>query len=291
MNRQSSLHNPQSAQLSGGVAVVLQSSLLGFFTHAGFINSLLDSGIRPIKVSGSSAGALTASAFASGLEGDRLRDFVLNPKLQGAFREWGMFWRGPAVFGAYRGSGLLTGKRVVKHLRESLPVKLIQDTPSAELSIGVTNLNQNKKQVIFRGDMAAYIVASCAISPIIRAQEIDGEFYLDGGFTDEAPLDQWIDDDEIDTIIVHRIVSEERAPMKWANKTSFLACWISSHKQVADELMGIRVERARAAGKQVVVHETRVPRSKLIVSQKEAQSKYDCGYQTWQSSPSLLISD
>ncbi len=77
---------------SGGrVAVSLESSFLGFFAHAGFLNSLVDSGIRPSQISGASSGAMVASAYASGLEGDELKGFVLDRKLQRSFREWGLF--------------------------------------------------------------------------------------------------------------------------------------------------------------------------------------------------------
>lgn len=271
------------------VAVVLQSSFLGFFAHAGFMNALVDSGIRPGKISGASAGSVVASAYASGMEGEELRDFVLDRGLQRSFREWGVLFRGPAVFGAYRGHGLLTGNRAVKYLRRKLPVGLIEDAKNAELSIGVTNLSRKEKQVVRCGDMASFVVASCAISPIIRAQKIGGEYYLDGGFSDECPFEHWIDDPEVDVIVIHRIVHDRSVDVRWGRYTSFLACWVAVHKMVVDELNDVRIARAEAAGKKVVVHKTVVVPPRLVASQKLSRANYEAAYNTWDAEPSIVL--
>lgn len=269
------------------VAVALESSFLGFFAHAGFINSLLDSGVRPAKISGSSSGALVASAFACGLEQDELKDFILDRKLQRAFREWGTLLRFPAVFAAHCAHGLIGGHRVVKHLRKTLPVQRIENTPNAELSIGVTNITRRERQLIREGDMAPFIVASCAAAPVISSQKIDGEFYLDGGFTDGAPFEQWLDDDEIDTIILHRIINDKTRSGKWSRASSIVACWQVLHHTVTEELTASRMARAEAAGKKVIVHETYTRAPGFIVSKQHSIDNYQCAYDTWKNSPSL----
>ncbi|MBT8043595.1 MAG: patatin-like phospholipase family protein, partial [Verrucomicrobiae bacterium] len=107
MNRPNTMNSGKGDVLSpegpGRVAVTMQSSLLGFYTHAGFLNALIDSGVRPSKVSGSSAGALAAAAYASGLEGGELKSFILDPRLQGTFHEWSAVVRALAVLICYRG--------------------------------------------------------------------------------------------------------------------------------------------------------------------------------------------
>jgi len=286
------LDPPQIPLKSGGkVAVSLESSFLGFFAHAGFLNSLVDSGIRPSQISGASSGAMVASAYASGLEGEELKGFVLDRKLQRSFREWGMFLRAPAIFIAYIGHGLVSGKRALKYLRKKLPVANIQDTPNAKLSIGVTNLTRKEGQLIHEGDMAAYIIASCALTPILQAQKIDGELFLDGGFSDEAPFEQWIDDPEVDVIIIHRIKFCPEHNVTWSRYTNFLSCWGALHQVVSEELTARRLERVRAAGKRVIVHESRMPRPKLIASKQASARNYQSAYQTWQKNPSAVLSD
>lgn len=279
--------SPSGLPVGAKVAVALESSFLGFFAHAGFINSLLDSGIRPAKVSGSSSGALVAAAYACGLENERLKEFVLDRKLQRAFREWGTPLRCAAVFAAYCGHGIIGGKRAVKHLRRSLPVDNIENTPNAELAIGVTNVSRRERQLIRQGDLAAFIVASCAAAPVISSQKIDGEFYLDGGFTDGAPFEQWIDDDQIDTIILHRIVKDSAMDRRWNWATNIISCWHTMHHLVTEELTDTRLKRAEAAGKKVIVHETKTRAAGLIVSKQHSITNYQTAYDTWKNSPSL----
>ncbi|MBT8045494.1 MAG: patatin-like phospholipase family protein, partial [Verrucomicrobiae bacterium] len=239
------------------------------------------SGVRPSKVSGSSAGALAAAAYASGLEGNDLKSFILDPRLQGAFHEWSAVFRAVAVLICYRGSGLLTGKKVIKHLEKMLPVGRIEDCNKAELSIGVTSLTNNGKRLVVEGDLAAYVVASCAITPIIKAQNIAGEYLIDGGFTDEAPFEHWVDDAGVDTILVHRIipdVNQVKPKVRWSN---YLSAWIDAHEMTADELMDRRVEKARSMGKKVVVHDTMVTPPKMMVSRRQALENYNAGYAQW----------
>jgi len=273
---------------SSRVGVTLQSSFLGFSTHAGFLNSLLDSGIRPDKISGASSGALVASAYAAGLEQTRLRDLVLDRKLKNSFWEWLVLLRAPAVFGAYLGHGVVSGRRAIRHLRDTLPISRIEDSPNAGLSIGVTNLTRRQGQLITHGELAPYVVASCAVSPIIRAQNIAGELFLDGGFTDAAPFEHWIDDPGIDTIIIHNISFDSPAPRPWSKRTNFIRCWAAVHQIVECELTASRIARAEAAGKQVVVHQTRTFRPRFFDPQEQFEDNYETAYKAWQEAPGLL---
>lgn len=268
-------------------AVTLESSFLGFFSHAGFINSLLDSGLAPAKISGSSSGALVAAAYASGLKGEALREFILNRNLQRSFREWGMLPRCPSVLFAYQGHGLISGKRAVRYLRKNLPVERIEEVPLAELSIGVTNVARQKRELKKSGDLAAFIIASCAAAPVIRSQQIDGEFYLDGGFTDISPLHHWIDDDDIETIIMHRIITDPPRLGPWSLRKNLISCWSALHGAATDELQAIRIEQARAAGKNVIIHETVTPPPSLIISKQRAIDNYEAAYNSWKNSPHL----
>ncbi len=262
----------------GRIALTMQSSFLGFFAHAGFLNALVDSGVRPAKIAGASSGSLVAAAYACGLEGDALREFILNRKLQRAFREWQIPLRGPAVFGAYFGHGLINGHRAIRYLRDTLPTDRIESTPNAELSIGVTNLTRGERQVKTHGEVAPFVIASCAVTPVIRSQEIDGEFYVDGGFTDDEPHAQWINDPEVDTIIIHRIRFEGGSAPALTKRTNFLSCWAAVHQIVADEMNELRIEKAKAAGKKLIIHETITPRPKLIATRKRAASNYQNAY-------------
>jgi predicted acylesterase/phospholipase RssA len=273
----------------GRVAVSLQSSFLGFSTHAGFLNALLDSGIQPDKVSGSSSGALIASAYAGGFEQSQLKDFALSSKLKNSFWEWGSLLRIPFVFGAYLCGGVIRGTSAVKHLRKALPVALIENSPNAQLSIGVTNLTKMQRQIVARGEVAAYVVASCAVTPMIQAQKIDGELFIDGGFTDATPFEQWIDDPEIDTIIIHQIKFVPSVTSIWHKYTNFISYWAAAHQIIENEVTALRIARAEAAGKRVIVHMSSTARPKFFSSRKHFEKNYQTAYEGWASSAGKLL--
>ncbi|MGB1581430.1 MAG: patatin-like phospholipase family protein, partial [Nevskiales bacterium] len=46
--------------------LTMSSGFFGFFAHSGMLSALEDEGLTPARLSGSSAGALTAALWASG---------------------------------------------------------------------------------------------------------------------------------------------------------------------------------------------------------------------------------
>ncbi|MCF6312282.1 MAG: patatin-like phospholipase family protein [Verrucomicrobiales bacterium] len=266
------------------VAVALQSSFLGFATHAGFLNALVDSGIQPDKISGSSSGSLVAAAYACGLQQQALRDMVLDQKLKNSFFEWQSLYRLPAVFTLYLGSGLVSGKNAIKYLQRNFPVSRIEDCQHAELTIAVTNISRMERQLISTGEIAPYVLASCAVSPVIRAQIIDGEYLIDGGFTDGAPFEQWIDDPEIDSIIIHNIAFDPQVTCPQSKYSNFLACWAAAHQIADQQMMDQRIKRAEAAGKELIIHETRTARPSIFSSRKTLEGNYQTAYDTFSAS-------
>jgi predicted acylesterase/phospholipase RssA len=169
-----------------------------------------------------------------------------------------------------------------------IPANRIEEASHAELSIGVSNLTCKKCQLITSGEMAPFVVASCAVPPIFCAQKIDGELYLDGGFTDESPFEQWIDDPEIQTIIIHQIIPENTGEWRFTKRSNFITCWGAMHEITSGELLKVRISKAEAAGKRVVIHQTVAPRPKLIASTRLAHANYQVAYETLLKSPISL---
>ncbi len=55
-------------------ALALSSGFFGFFAHTGLMTVLEDEGLLPVRLSGSSAGALVAGLWASGVDAARIRE-------------------------------------------------------------------------------------------------------------------------------------------------------------------------------------------------------------------------
>ena len=58
-------------------ALTMSSGFFGFFAHAGLVSVLEDAGLLPARLSGSSAGALVAGIWASGVSATRIADELL----------------------------------------------------------------------------------------------------------------------------------------------------------------------------------------------------------------------
>ena len=88
--------------------LAMSSGFFGFFAHTGMLTALLEEGLTPVRVTGSSAGALVGGLWAAGLDLAKAR-----VALEGLTR--GDFWD-PGL-----GLGLLRGKKFRRLLESLLP--------------------------------------------------------------------------------------------------------------------------------------------------------------------------
>jgi NTE family protein len=152
----------------------LSSGFFGFFAHTGVLAALLDAGLVPARVSGSSAGALVGGLWAAGLEMNEARRTLV-----GLTRD--AFWD-PAP-----GLGLLRGRRFRRLLDGLLPEGTF-DRTRVPLAISVYDVLTRQTAVIDDGAIAPAIHASCAVPLMFHPVRIGRRFYLDGGVSDRPGL-------------------------------------------------------------------------------------------------------
>lgn len=268
-----------------GVAVSLGSAFLGYYAHAGFLTGLNEQGIFPGKICGASAGALAASLYATGVQGEALKDFVMNRKLKRAFIDFGFLyrWFPMLIFG--QPVGLLNGKRAIKYLQEHLPVSDIEDSMEAELAIAVSNLRKKECPMLTEGPLARAIIASCSVPILFGEQEIDGERYFDGGILHESPLEHYFDDEEVHTIIVHRIDYPNPDKRHFFIHDMFTA----SHEMFSTDIINYRKKEAERRGKRLIFADTHHPHPGLFQSQEEKGRFYESGWNTGLQMKSLRL--
>ncbi len=186
------------------IAVCLGASFLGFFVHTGFLQGLVDAGVAPARISGASAGAYVAGLYAAGIPPERIREIILDQRMVKAFWDWPSVLRGFPMLVNWRGfTGFLSGRHALAHLRNIVGDQRIEDCPTADLSISVSNLTQGRAEMIRRGPLADFITASWAVPGLFAGVRIDDNLYWDGGIADSNPVAQFLDDPAIDTIILH----------------------------------------------------------------------------------------
>jgi NTE family protein len=154
--------------------LAMSSGFFGFFAHTGMLTALLDAGLTPVRVTGSSAGALVGGLWAAGLDPAQAR-----AALEGLTR--GAFWD-PAP-----GLGLLRGRRFRTLLESLLPARGFGQT-RIPFAASVYDPLARRTVVLAEGDLAPAIHASCAVPLMFHPVRIGARLYVDGGIADRPGL-------------------------------------------------------------------------------------------------------
>ena len=154
--------------------LAMSSGFFGFFAHTGMMSALLDAGLAPVRVTGSSAGALVGGLWAAGLDLSNAR-----AALEGLTRD--AFWD-PAL-----GLGFLRGKKFRALLESLLPAPAFRQT-RVPFAASVYDPLARKTVVLTEGALAPAIHASCAVPVLFHPVRIGARLYVDGGVADRPGL-------------------------------------------------------------------------------------------------------
>jgi NTE family protein len=158
----------------GPFALTMSSGFFAFYAHTGFLTALEDAGLVPVRVSGSSAGALVGASWAGGVDAPRLAGELERLERRD-------FWD-PGL-----GAGLLRGRLFRERLERLLSVPTF-DRCRVPAAVSVFDVRTRTTRVLERGELAPAICASCALPVLFQPVRIDGRAYLDGGILDRPGL-------------------------------------------------------------------------------------------------------
>ena len=276
--------------MSSRVALCLNSSFLGYFAHVGFLRALLTLGLRPAAISGASAGALVAGLFAAGLEPEEMVQLFVSPELRKVFREPGAPWRGVATILNLPGhTGALRGERAAELLRAKLGARRIEDCTAPRLALSVTNLTAARSEAVTSGPLAELILASGAFPGVFAARPVEERWFWDGGVANPLPFDHWIDDPEVDTILLHVVANPQEMSVRTGGRPRRMSHAVNlSHQIICDELLRLKTDLAQRAGKRLVVLRTLSPRPNLWNPAKVGAGCVDIGAATVEQNRSTL---
>lgn len=150
------------------------------------MRALMEAGITPDLIVGTSVGALNGATFAVNptLEGlDKLADAWIRLQSSDLFpgtrmaRAWKMLRRGESL---YPNTGIRTlaehiGVDDFEHLQ--IPTRVV-----------ASNLRTGKEQVFSSGSLTESILASTAMPGVFSPVMLDGETYVDGGVVNNVPI-------------------------------------------------------------------------------------------------------
>jgi NTE family protein len=273
------------------VALCLNSSFLGYFAHAGFLRALTGLGIRPVAVSGASAGALVAGCFAAGKSPEEMLQLFLSPELQGVFREPGAPLRGLAtIFNLPGHTGALHGRSALALLKRHFGDRRIEDCLDPRLALSVTDLGRVRSEAVTRGPLAEYVLASGAFPGFFAVRPVGESWYWDGGVANALPFDHWLSEPDIDAIIVHIVANPGELAVREAGRPRKMSVAVNlSHQIICDELLRLKTELARHAGKRVLILRTLAPRPNLWNPARIGASCVELGAATVETHREALV--
>jgi NTE family protein len=281
---------PSPHTSDGRIALCLTSSYLGFFAHAGFLDGLGARGIFPGHISGCSSGAYVAGLYASGMSAAAITEFLMDPRMVGAFWEWGFMGRGIGMSFNIKGvSGLLSGNRAINHLRPYLEGRRIEDCHHPRLAIAVSNLHTRRGEIAEEGPLMDHMLASCAVPGLFRARRIGPHQFWDGALGNPAPITHWLDDPEIETIIIHQITTpEEIASRREFGELSIHQAFHYGFDVTSGRIVELSIQLAERAGKRVEIVETVSPRPAFFQKPAQRRQQWTAGRAAATAFPHVL---
>jgi NTE family protein len=159
------------------IGLALGSGSARGWAHIGIIDALIEAGIEPDIVCGTSIGALVGAAYVAG----RLI----------ALRQWAeaATWR--EIIGLIdvrlSGGGLIDGKQVVKFLR-GLGIAEPIESYSKPYAAVATDLVTGREIWLQSGPINEAVRASIALPGLFSPARIDGKWLLDGGLANPVPV-------------------------------------------------------------------------------------------------------
>jgi NTE family protein len=144
--------------------------------HIGIMKALNEFGIEPSIISGTSAGAIIGALYAYGYSPEEIFGIVQKTKLLRILRP------------AFTWTGLLTLEKTYKFFRSLLPTDSF-DSLKIPLYICGTDVRKGRAFYFSTGSLIRSVMASSAIPVIFAPVEINGKHYIDGGITNNLPVE------------------------------------------------------------------------------------------------------
>lgn len=150
------------------------------FAHIGVIKALEAQGIRPDVVTGTSAGAVVAALYASGMNGFELNKLALTMD-EATIADWAL------PFGT-RFGGWLKGEALQNYVNRLVANRPI-DKMKIPLGIVATDLKTGKGILFRRGNTGQAVRASSSVPGVFQPVAIQGHDYVDGGLVEPVPVE------------------------------------------------------------------------------------------------------
>ncbi|WP_164741899.1 patatin-like phospholipase family protein, partial [Neisseria meningitidis] len=165
----------QPANPAAVVGLALGGGASKGFAHVGIIKVLKENGIPVKVVTGTSAGSIVGSLFASGMSPDRLE---LEAEILG---------KTDLVDLTLSTSGFIKGEKLQNYINRKVGGRQIQQFPIKFAAVA-TNFETGKAVAFNQGNAGQAVRASAAIPNVFQPVIIGRHTYVDGGLSQPVPV-------------------------------------------------------------------------------------------------------
>ncbi|HSC80699.1 MAG TPA: patatin-like phospholipase family protein [Chitinolyticbacter sp.] len=158
------------------VGIALGGGAAKGFAHIGVIKMLEANGIKPVVVSGTSAGSVVGALYASGFDAFQLQEqsFSLD---ESKIRDMSLL-----------SGGLVKGQKLQDYVNELVKQKPMEKFAKPFAAV-TTELETGRRTVFVKGNAGMAVRASSSIPGVFEPVLINGKRYVDGGVVSPVPVD------------------------------------------------------------------------------------------------------
>ncbi len=187
-----SVAQPNNNQMPRIALALAGGGALGY-AHIGVLQALDEAGIKPVYIAGTSMGAIVGVLYAQGLSGEELCRIVREKRLYTTYRNISTTWK-------HVNRGIGTPKNVKLLFEEVMPHNSF-DSLKIPFVCVATHIRSGQPVAVAAGNnLHQWVLASASIPIVFQPVLIDGEYYCDGGMTDNLPA-RFIPQDTYDICI------------------------------------------------------------------------------------------
>jgi NTE family protein len=228
------------------VAFVLGGGGVLGSAEAGMALALLEAGIRPDLVCGTSVGAINGAALAADPtpEGAQALLKIWDALAEGGVLDGSLIRRIAEV--VRRRTSLHDNGPLRRMLHDRLPVQTFEDL-AVPFECVAASIERAREHWFHTGDLIEPVLASCALPGVLPPVRIGDEHFFDGGLVNSIPLDRAVSRgaDTIWVLHVGRLEEELTAP-RFLWEVGFVAFEISRRYRFHGDLVRV--------GPDVIVH-------------------------------------
>ncbi len=165
-----------SAQTPPSLGLVLSGGGMRGIAHLGVLTVLEECGIRPVAISGTSAGALVGAFYAAGHP---------IPDILRFFKEANIFKIGNFAFSK---PGFIDPEKFLPLFLQYFPEN---DFNALKIKhfVTATDLIHGRSKTFHEGALIPPLMASAAVPAVFSPVEIEGSLYVDGGMLNNFPIE------------------------------------------------------------------------------------------------------